>query len=654
MADEECDVATNVVDMIDQLMNARPINIQERQRVKRQLEIALSAFGILLGGYNTFEIQKISTEVNQNKMRQQHILSAIKGLTNALEDVDKKEEMMDQEIRTLKRHQSIMTIETKIIQVLALSLSCMQSMRRHLERMQSAVFSALNQQLSPHLLTADALQQSLASLANVASNKGYAPITPLSAHLFELPVSLYRATDGNTISVFIHVPLYESGHTIDLYERSPLPFPITDDLKLSEDKNTIASVWSIPPSDELVGRDEKLSITSLRRRELDKCTQVAGTYYCKNLIQRRSTSDDSCEVALFRRQPDRIKALCDVHLQTIPETVVSIDDRNVYIYLEEQQIDIRCHLPDGSTTEDHPRASGLIQLRLTEGADCNVNINHHEWRMDGYLETSIRPKVDPMDIDVEEIIGISITAVTKYAKDTELEPFVHIPMRQIHDDIAKAENDEIQKYVVFTIIGVIIIVLTCILFIYCYLGKMKRIQRSIAEHLQLKRKSRSLSKWYQHWIKKKEVDEFLRQEAAEEANDLNEPPIPIPRTRSQTMGRPTSYNPDYNPNTAAITYPSAPLMQAPLVLPPMPASSSTTVELARVYNLVPLFPLVSEGRSVDSDMVQAAIKLVQQGNTPRTLNFVDDGQLLGDLAGLVSVSPERRYVVINEQRVAMP
>ena len=81
---------------------------------------------------------------------------------------------MEGEIRSLNLRQSIMSVETKIIQVLRLTLSSMQMMRRHLVNIQTAMSSALNQQLSAHLISADSFHQSLSSLANLANRQGYA------------------------------------------------------------------------------------------------------------------------------------------------------------------------------------------------------------------------------------------------------------------------------------------------------------------------------------------------------------------------------------------------------------------------------------------------------------------------------------------------
>ena len=44
---------------------------------------------------------------------------------------------------------------------------------------------------------------------------------------------------------------------------------VIDDLKLSDDKNIIASVWSIPPSDVMVGKDEKLSVCAAACEKAD-------------------------------------------------------------------------------------------------------------------------------------------------------------------------------------------------------------------------------------------------------------------------------------------------------------------------------------------------------------------------------------------------
>ena len=72
------------------------------------------------------------------------------------------------------------------------------------------------------------MRDALTSIANQAIAHGYSTLAQVVFHLLELPVSIYRTKNGQTLDIFVHVTLYEVALRATLWKREQIPFPLPD------------------------------------------------------------------------------------------------------------------------------------------------------------------------------------------------------------------------------------------------------------------------------------------------------------------------------------------------------------------------------------------------------------------------------------------
>ena len=307
--------------------------------------------------------------------------------------------------------------------------------------MGQGLFTGLGGKLSPLLVGPESLQTALANLTNVAQAKGYNAISTVLPHIFELPSSLYVHRGRQIVDIIVHVPLVALASKRLLYKRTDIPYILP--LKINEvdpelkHRDQEHAVWTIKQTGNFVATNKDSSITyELSKDSLDSCTRISDNWYCRHLIRRRDNFQNSCEVALYHSQMSNIHELCEVELSTIPETAVSIDNRHTIIYSKKQLIDIDCSFHNGSRTGPKQfNIEGVSEVILPKGGDCTVSTLRHRWRADFYLEMQVRPRVLPIHLDFEEMLGAAIEEVARYIKDLDINPYRPVSFKKVYDAI---------------------------------------------------------------------------------------------------------------------------------------------------------------------------------------------------------------------------
>ena len=269
------------------------------------------------------------------------------------------------ELQSIAYKTRLRDFETELINLAQTSVSYAKEQLTYQKEIYEGIYDALGQRLSPKLIEPQTLRNALTSIANQAMTHGYSTLAQVVLHLFELPVSIYRTKNGQTLDIFVHVPLYEVALQATLWKREQIPFPLPDVLSKEGEDHVTHTVWNIAPTREIVAEDGEKSTTSFPEDDLEDCIRLGEDYYCRKMIRRRSTIFDSCELAVFHHSTDKIKSLCQLSLLNIVETAIPITTRRTLLFAKEQQLDITCRYPKDATKEEetfHPRVSGLAMF----------------------------------------------------------------------------------------------------------------------------------------------------------------------------------------------------------------------------------------------------------------------------------------------------
>ena len=103
-----CRQGSETFALVEKILYVQPLTVTKRNR-RFIGEIAL-----LLSGFSFYEVQQLSSEVDQVKQNQKHLIAAVSGLTRIMRNVASHLEDMDNYIRGFKRDIDVLHFELYI------------------------------------------------------------------------------------------------------------------------------------------------------------------------------------------------------------------------------------------------------------------------------------------------------------------------------------------------------------------------------------------------------------------------------------------------------------------------------------------------------------------------------------------------------------
>lgn len=406
-----CTRANGIKELVRQLFAARPISSESRDAYDKRF--IAEAISLLFSGYSVYETWELSSEVGAINTNQKHIITSVRALETATEVMESNFVKMTESIERPNLKSAIGQFEIHLTTTAMQASSRCQEMLEYLEQLSQGLFKVLGGKLDPLLIEPSQLHDALVSLTHKAEAKGYNAISTILPHVFELQTSMYVHEDKHHIDIITHVPLVMLHTERFLWKRTDIPYILPFDVEDMENgdemvqRGQINTVWNIEHSGNLIAADESKRIAyELPRDVLEGCLKIGDDYFCRHIVIRKDSVRDSCDVALFRSQMEDIHELCSVILMTIPETAISLTNRETIFYGEEQIVDINCKDENGTLLlpTTYP-VSGLTKITLPAKMDCSVSILKHEWRADEFLEIAADARILPMTLNESEIIG---------------------------------------------------------------------------------------------------------------------------------------------------------------------------------------------------------------------------------------------------------
>ncbi|CAB4045241.1 Hypothetical predicted protein, partial [Paramuricea clavata] len=225
-----------------------------------------------------------------------------------------------------------------------------QTYRAELTDFLTALTALMESKTSPFLLDPKNLKQAYSQLCQSALLQGMRP-------LINDPGIVYKSqTDtlirNNTISVFIHIPLY-TGTLMDLFHYIPTPIFLQSPLAIQ-----------IMPDHQYLALDSAKALAKeFTQMELDQCTKLGEIFHCskKNILRR--DLKQICLYNLYQQQISSIKKNCPIKVKQIPFMARQLKE-NIFQLSASNKTQIT------TTCRDQPPNITIIQgnsiLKLTE------------------------------------------------------------------------------------------------------------------------------------------------------------------------------------------------------------------------------------------------------------------------------------------------
>ena len=484
MLNRYCVQSLEATQLMDEVLGGQPINVRGNRGKRQVLTTIAAGVSLLLSGYNTYELQRISSEVSTVQENQHHLVKAVQGLTQLVKRIDNQQKRMRLDIRSLAFKSQLRDFEGELINLAQTSVSYAEEQLNYLKEIHEGIYDALAQRLSPKLIEPQTMRDALTSVANQAITHGYSTLAQVVLHLFELPVSIYRTKNGQTLDIFVHVPLYEVALRATLWKREQIPFPLPDVLTKEGEDHVTHTVWNIASTNEIVAEDEEKSTTSFPNDDLQDCIRLGEDYYCRKMIRRRSTIFDSCELAVFHHSTDKIKTLCQLSLLNMVETAIPITTRRTLLFAKEQQLDITCKYPQEPSRKEetyHPKVSGLAMITLPEEGDCICSSLHHFWRNDPGITTLAQPQVRPINLNASSIFRYSLKEMNDYLTQLGITTYTETSIEEIEKTIDEIKlTDKGHVFGISTMVAGGIFLVAIVTITGCLVWQRRRVTEMIS------------------------------------------------------------------------------------------------------------------------------------------------------------------------------
>ena len=192
MLNRFCTQSLESTQLLDEVLGGQPINVRGNRGKRHILTTIAAGLSLLLSGYNTYELQRISSEVDRIEENQHHLVKAVEGLTRVVGRIQSQQQRMSLELRSIAYKTRLRDLETELINLAQTCVSYAEEQLTYQKEIHEGIYDALAQRLSPQLIEPNTMRDALTSIANQAITHGYSTLAQVVLHLFELLVSIFR------------------------------------------------------------------------------------------------------------------------------------------------------------------------------------------------------------------------------------------------------------------------------------------------------------------------------------------------------------------------------------------------------------------------------------------------------------------------------
>jgi hypothetical protein len=280
----------------------------DKQKTKRQALVVAgaAALGGIIGSISgLFRTHSLATALDQRtKVLQANVQSNMILANNNHQDISRLNQTADLMWEQLGH---VSYLEKKLnFEAFAFALQFTVSQNlKSIDRTIDGILQAHNGHFSPDLVKIEGVTGALTSLREQALSHDQEIGINNPSEAYQLPTSFLYHRDTRVFSIIVHVPLYQLGKSMDLYEliAAPLKLP-------SQNKSEPPLFLQVQPNEAFlaIGSDQTIYKT-FTAAQLETCLRLDNTYFCPDraLFKIRQAS---CLSALFRNEQETVKSHC--------------------------------------------------------------------------------------------------------------------------------------------------------------------------------------------------------------------------------------------------------------------------------------------------------------------------------------------------------
>jgi len=239
------------------------------------------------------------------------------------------------------------------------------------DRIYEAVQAAQHHRLSVTLLSASALRDLFWRIKNRAAELDTEVLISDHSGLFQIETSY--VSDGNDISLVIHVPTANKKSILRLMRYLPFPLSFAQDhFLMPQPSKTLLAISEGEP---------RLSM-ELDDSDLESCHKIGSMHMCERMGVLDTSQDLSCLGAMYAQKFSEAMSLCEMKVLPQKETALQLNDNWFALYII-SKFTASVHCRNGTNNEHH-LSTGFNKITLS--SSCSLKLQQHQLFADSSLK----------------------------------------------------------------------------------------------------------------------------------------------------------------------------------------------------------------------------------------------------------------------------
>jgi len=334
------------------------------KREKRALPlVALGGAGLLFGGAGTL----FGWLGIKGTTRLQQQLSIIQrnqdAIIKAAFETDKKLEVVRQELQDLLLASAISDHFDPTV-LLARLRTYTSQLESKVSKHERLLQELQHQKLAVDFLDARSLNQLFHQAKKRAKSLGFNLLLQRPADVFQIKASHFFNSQGQVLSIVLHLPIAPEDSFMRLFRLHPFPLPFSNDTFIIPDVS----------NDILAVSNSNFRYTSqMSSVDLIGCLKINRLYLCERNGVLQKHPEDSCLGALYHQKFDLAKRICSFRVEPAREFIHQLMDNWFLIHLmEPTTVPVLC---SNNTHLEWHLKPGVTRQHL--GAGCVADFPRH-------------------------------------------------------------------------------------------------------------------------------------------------------------------------------------------------------------------------------------------------------------------------------------
>jgi len=392
------------VHSLDQALKVLPYRY-EINRGHRFHERQKRFIGLFLGGYNMYKIDRLEKNFKNLTSKYNILIDYVQELSGKHIQLAVDTALLKDLVIFLsnKNYHKIITLVMTLQDQLKDTISDVRAIAREGNR----------GRMAPEMLGGEELIEFFEMMRQKAEERKCRMVMETPNDVYDLDATYGFDQVNKTFIVYLHVPMYEIGEELKLWEY--VPFPILQSLVLNATitpqtgkENFIA----LMPDDTIRksdGNEAPHRYRIMNEYDLNMCRRIRNTYLCGGRNTLRTDIHKSCIGNLYQRSHEGIARTCDLEIGRLEEYVAKIGVNRWIIFSPtpfmenaicgQERESLKFEIQTILELPEDCR----VNLRSTQlSTDININIEYEikrfDWKYDGNIFSEL--EIDDKDLAV--------------------------------------------------------------------------------------------------------------------------------------------------------------------------------------------------------------------------------------------------------------